>query len=59
MTTRLTESMVGEIDRLAAGLHLTRGSAVILLLAAALRHETELLGTFRELRARTHRRGRR
>jgi hypothetical protein len=54
VTTRMTESMVAELDRVAAGLHLTRGSAVVLLLAAALRHEDELLGSFRELRARTN-----
>jgi hypothetical protein len=56
VTTRVTDSMLSRIDKLASDLHLTRGSTVTLLLAAALQHERTLLGSFRTLRNRGGRR---
>jgi hypothetical protein len=58
ITARMTSSAVAEIDVLAAELRLTRGSVVTLLVSAALRYQDQLLGTFRQLRARTHGGGR-
>jgi hypothetical protein len=54
----MTSSAVAEIDVLAAELRLTRGSVVTLLVSAALQNQDALLGTFRQLRARTHGGGR-
>ena len=50
VTTRVTRSTVADLDRLAAGLGLTRGNTMTLLLAAALSHRDELLATYVNLR---------
>jgi hypothetical protein len=51
ITTRLTSSMIAEVDALAGELKLTRGSVVTLLVAAAL-NQGPLLDTFRQFHTR-------
>jgi hypothetical protein len=53
VTARMTASAIREIDLLASELRLTRSSVVTLLVSAALQNQDALLGTFRQLRART------
>ncbi|RDI21703.1 hypothetical protein [Lentzea flaviverrucosa] len=49
--TRMTTSLVANVDRLAVEFHLTRGNVITLLVAAAVQRENELLATYRALTA--------